>query len=79
VASNINGAHVMLFSADADADLAFYRDVIAFIAADAGAVGWCSRCRRDGGEEDRNVGDPRRGLGPRAQFSDAERGDLRPV
>jgi hypothetical protein len=42
----MNGAHVVLFSADTDADSAYYRDVIAFKAADADAVGWCSRCRR---------------------------------
>ena len=35
----INGAHVLLFSKDADADRAFLRDVLQFRAVDAGH-GW---------------------------------------
>lgn len=35
----INGAHVILFSADAEADRAFMRDVLAFDSIDAGG-GW---------------------------------------
>lgn len=35
----INGAHVMLFSRDADADRAFLRDVLGFAHVDAGH-GW---------------------------------------
>ena len=35
----INGAHVMLHSANADADRAFFRDVLALHAIDAGG-GW---------------------------------------
>jgi hypothetical protein len=35
----ISGAHVILYSADADADRAFFRDVLALPAVDAGH-GW---------------------------------------
>ena len=35
----INGAHVILFSTDADADRAFIRDVLGFKGVDAGG-GW---------------------------------------
>jgi catechol 2,3-dioxygenase-like lactoylglutathione lyase family enzyme len=39
VASVITGAHVILFSEDADADRAFFRDVLALRSVDAGD-GW---------------------------------------
>jgi catechol 2,3-dioxygenase-like lactoylglutathione lyase family enzyme len=35
----INGAHVLMYSTDADADRAFFRDVLQFRAVDAGE-GW---------------------------------------
>ena len=35
----INGAHVMLYSRDADADRAFFRDMLGFAGIDAGD-GW---------------------------------------
>lgn len=35
----INGAHVILFSTDAEADRAFFRDVLGYESADAGG-GW---------------------------------------
>ena len=35
----INGAHVIIYSKDADADRAFFRDVLHFPAVDAGH-GW---------------------------------------
>jgi catechol 2,3-dioxygenase-like lactoylglutathione lyase family enzyme len=35
----VNGAHVILYSRDADADRAFFRDVLSFPAVDAGH-GW---------------------------------------
>ena len=35
----INGAHVIIYSKDADADRAFFRDVLHFPAVDAGR-GW---------------------------------------
>jgi catechol 2,3-dioxygenase-like lactoylglutathione lyase family enzyme len=35
----INGAHVIIYSSDADADRAFIRDVLGFAGIDAGA-GW---------------------------------------
>jgi hypothetical protein len=35
----ITGAHVLLFSQDSNADLAFFRDVLSFRAVDAGG-GW---------------------------------------
>lgn len=37
--SIVNGAHVILYSQDADADRAFFRDVLGFPAVDAGH-GW---------------------------------------
>jgi catechol 2,3-dioxygenase-like lactoylglutathione lyase family enzyme len=39
VASVISGAHVILFSEDAEADRAFFRDVLGFRSVDAGD-GW---------------------------------------
>jgi catechol 2,3-dioxygenase-like lactoylglutathione lyase family enzyme len=39
VASVISGAHVILFSENADADRAFFRDVLGFRSVDAGD-GW---------------------------------------
>jgi catechol 2,3-dioxygenase-like lactoylglutathione lyase family enzyme len=39
VASVISGAHVILFSGDAEADRAFFRDVLGFRSVDAGD-GW---------------------------------------
>jgi len=38
-AAMISGAHVIIYSADADADRAFFRDVLRFPAVDAGH-GW---------------------------------------
>ncbi|HEY2995557.1 MAG TPA: extradiol dioxygenase, partial [Methylomirabilota bacterium] len=35
----ISGAHVIIYSKDADADRAFFRDVLQFPAVDAGR-GW---------------------------------------
>jgi catechol 2,3-dioxygenase-like lactoylglutathione lyase family enzyme len=35
----IHGAHVIVYSTDADADRAFFRDVLGFASADAGG-GW---------------------------------------
>jgi catechol 2,3-dioxygenase-like lactoylglutathione lyase family enzyme len=35
----INGAHVIVYSADAEADRAFFRDVLGYESADAGG-GW---------------------------------------
>lgn len=37
--SNINGAHVIIYSQDADADRAFIRDTLGFAGIDAGG-GW---------------------------------------
>ena len=35
----VNGAHILLYSKDADADRAFFRDILQFRAVDAGR-GW---------------------------------------
>ncbi len=37
--ATINGAHVILYSRDADADRAFIRDTLGFAGVDAGTVG----------------------------------------
>ena len=39
IAKMINGAHVVIYSKDADADRAFFRDVLGFHSVDAGG-GW---------------------------------------
>ena len=35
----INGAHVIIYSKNVDADRAFFRDVLQFPAVDAAAIG----------------------------------------
>jgi catechol 2,3-dioxygenase-like lactoylglutathione lyase family enzyme len=39
----INGAHVIIYSKDADADRAFFKDILGFHSVDAGG-GWLIFC-----------------------------------